>query len=63
MWVGIAVFVLLALTTDTVQTISSRDRRVPGAITSDYGPLAGRLLSTVVVTAGLIYTFRDKKRG
>ena len=55
MWVGIAFFVVLALTTKTSQ--SGWD----GQTVTDYGPLVGRLLSTVVVTAALIYTVKDKK--
>ena len=32
-----------------------------GDAITDYGPMAARLLSTVIVTGGLIYTLKDKK--
>lgn len=64
LWIGIAVFVLVALTTQTMFTTIVREEREPtGTYVSkcDYGPLVGRLMSTVVVTVGLIYTLKDKK--
>ena len=59
MWVGIAVFICIGSATTTrdhsfVLNSSSRTR--------DYGPLIVRLASTVLVTTGLIYTLRDKKK-
>jgi len=67
LWIGIVVFVLIALTTQTMFTTlvtprgphsASEDLYVPKV---DYGPLVGRLMSTVIVTGGLIYTLKDKK--
>jgi len=58
LWIGIAVFVLIALITKTSFG--------PGGVWNppvvvDYGPLVIRLMSTVIVTGGLIYTLKDKK--
>lgn len=53
MWIGIAVFVLVGANTKT--------RFGFDPIIVDYSKLATRLLSTVIVTAGLIYTLRDEK--
>ena len=70
LWIGIAVFVLVALTTQTnFSTWHSDHGRGPapryptGQYVSDvnYGPLFGRLISVVVVTGGLVYTLKDKK--
>jgi hypothetical protein len=54
MWVGIAIFVFIGLTTET--SFGMR-----GVYWTDYGPLIARLVSTAVVTLGLIVTFKDKK--
>jgi hypothetical protein len=60
MWIGIAVFVCLGYF-----GIARSDWEALGDSLSgrprDYGPLIVRLSSTVLVTAGLIYTLRDKK--
>lgn len=56
LWIGITVFVFFALTTQT----SFSNRRF-GVIQTNYGPLFGRLISTIAVTSGLIYTFKNKK--
>lgn len=73
LWIGIAVFVLVALTTQTNFSTWHSDHgrgpapRYPTGPTGryvsvvNYGPLVGRLMSTVVVTGGLIYTLKDKK--
>jgi len=69
LWIGIAVFVLIALTTTTAfKAVESRmvsgGRRPPENTyiwVVDYGPLVGRLISIVIVTGGLIYTLKDKK--
>ena len=55
MWAGIIVFVLLGMSTPTQFGL----RTVGG---TDYRPLVMGLLSTIVVTAGLIYTFKGKNK-
>ncbi len=60
MWLGIAFFVYFASTTQTRQRTGRRVRRGEG-YPVDYGPLAKQLLSTTAITAGLIYSLRDKK--
>jgi hypothetical protein len=55
MWIGIAAFVIIGLLT------KSRVGRVPRDGYNDYSPLIVRLTSTALVTAGLIYTLKDKK--
>ena len=60
MWVGIVVFILLGLVTNTV----IRPRRSESGLiicTAHYGDLFVRLSSTVLVTVAMIYTLRDKK--
>lgn len=60
MWIGIAVFIYFGLTTKTHYTY--RQGRInPVVAVTDYGPMTVRLVSTVLVTGGLIYTFKDKK--
>ena len=60
MCVGIAVFVYIAWITSTIYPIG--EKGTPSyAFETDYGPLAKRLASIVLVTAGLIYTLKDKK--
>lgn len=62
LWIGIAVFVLIALTTETrFKSVSSRSGSRVSTVVVDYGPLVGRLMSTIIVTGGLIYTLKDKK--
>jgi len=69
LWIGILVFVFVALTTQTDFSTWHDDHRGPapqyptGQYVSvvNYGPLVGRLISVVVVTGGLIYTLKDKK--
>ncbi len=62
LWIGIAVFVLIALTTQTMfKKIGSGQTGRTSIWIVDYGPLVGRLMSTVIVTGGLIYTLKDKK--
>ena len=62
LWIGIAVFVLIALTTQTMfKKIGSGPTGRTSIWIVDYGPLVGRLMSTVIVTGGLIYTLKDKK--
>ncbi len=64
MWCGIAVFVLVSLNTETshyrIAPGGSRDTASAIVAWTDYGPLIARVLSVCIVTAGLIYTFRDK---
>jgi len=57
LWVGIAVFIVLGLTTPTAYFGA---RSIPPW--NDYGPLIVRLSGTVLVTAALIYTLKDKKK-
>ncbi len=57
MWLGIAAFVVVSLSTKTSYDGGSRDNIV---LYTYYGPLIAYLLSICIVTAGLIYTFRDK---
>jgi hypothetical protein len=66
LWVGIAVFIYFGLTTETryFETdlyIGPVDSTVTKTHLTDYGPLSVRLASTVLVTAGLIYTLKDGK--
>lgn len=62
LWIGIAVFVLIALNTTTKTAFPTGPRRYDECIwVVDYGPFVGRLMSTVVLTGGLIYTLKDKK--
>lgn len=56
MWVGIAIFVFVSLNTET-----SFGRARATDLYTDYGPLIARLVSTAVVTLGLIVTFKDNK--
>ncbi len=55
MWAGIIVFVLLGMSIPTEYNKSGHRFLV-----TDYRLLVMGLLSTIVVTAGLIYTFKDK---
>ena len=55
MWAGIIVFVFLGMCIPTECRKSGHRFLV-----TDYRPLVMGLLSTIVVTAGLIYTFKDK---
>jgi len=55
MWIGIAVFVFFGVTTETKFPSGIRE------YVMDYSQLVVRLVSTVLVTGGLIYTFRNKK--
>ncbi|MHC4541134.1 MAG: hypothetical protein ACYS74_15350 [Planctomycetota bacterium] len=65
LWVGIAVFILFGLTTDT--RFFETDLYIGAADATkthltDYGPLTVRLTSTIFVTVALIYTLKDNKR-
>jgi len=60
MWLGIIVFVLVALNTKTHFDYGGGFDG-PCGVAVDYGPLIARLVSTVIVACGLIYTLRDKK--
>ena len=53
-WVGIAVFIFLGVTTQTQFGLWEYTR-------IDYSQLVVRLVSTVLVTVALLYTFKDKK--
>lgn len=53
MWIGIVVFIFVGATTKT-----RYGRYSPPVF--DYSKLATRLLDTVIVTAALVYTLRDK---
>lgn len=55
MWVGIAVFVYFAFTTQAVFVMTPYYQDVR------YGPLIARLATTAAVTIGLLFTFADKK--
>ena len=59
MWLGITAFVFVSLITKTFYC----EKYTIGTLTTwtDYGPLVARWLSVVVVTSGLIYTFKDNK--
>jgi len=57
MWVGIAVFIFLGVTTET----KFRYQRGISGSAMDYSQLVVRLFSTVLVTGGLIYTLKGKK--
>ena len=68
MWCGIAVFVLVSLNTETSHyetAVGSGSRTDPSNVAivawTDYGPLVARSLSVCIVTAGFIYSFRDKE--
>ncbi len=62
LWIGIAVFVLIALTTKTAfRKIGSGPTGRTSIWVVDYAPFVGRLMSTVIVTGGLIYSLKDKK--
>ena len=66
MWLGIMIFILFGLFTRTQFTkknISRDSGKIifePDSYVVDYGPLAARLGSTVLVTVALIYSFKDK---
>lgn len=51
LWIGIAFFVIFGLSTPT-------QYRRGGGFLTDYGPLTVRLVSTLLVTAGLIITLK-----
>lgn len=61
MWVGIAVFILFLMFTETSWCNWSKRKR-QFISSTDYKPLAIRLVSTVLISAGLIVTLRDKKK-
>jgi len=54
-WVGIAVFIFLGVTTETKFSSGMRE------YTIDCSQLVVRLVSTVLVTGVLVYTLKDKK--
>lgn len=63
MWIGIAIFIYFGLTTKTHYTYGGPRSRYGGnnVALTDYGPVAVRLLGTILVTAGLMYTLKTKK--
>ena len=54
MWIGIAAFILIGLETKTIYYWEDSE-------VVSYGKMVVNLLGTIFVTAGLIYTFKDKK--
>ncbi len=58
LWGGIVVFVFIALTTLTEVSANI----FGGNQKYEYGTLVVRLLCTVIVSGGLIYTLKDKER-
>ena len=53
-WIGIAVFIFLGVTTET-----KFGGRLDYAV--DYSQLVVRLVGTVLVTGAMVYTLKDKK--
>ena len=67
LWIGVFFFVGCALNTSThykhkTYNISDDGQSVGFVAGSDWGPMFGRLMSTVVVTGAAIYTFRTRKK-